>query len=1051
MSIVEFNLLGSLEVIVDGRRADLGGRKQQMVLAVLLLNRNRVVSTDRLIDVLWGERPTQAAAQTLRSYLYHLRRALEPTRAPDQRPDILVTRTPGYFLRVEPGELDSDRFEALAGEGHAALARGDPAAASSRLRAGLDLWRGSALTDFADEEFAGAAIARLHEQRLAAIEALFDSRLMLGEHRELIGELEEFTQQHPDREAGRAQLMLALHRSGRQADALQRYKDAWRYFQEEHGIEPEQLKTLEAGILRDDPELSWTPPGDEPGPASGPPPTATGKPGGQHPDPSGRERQPIMALHQLPPDTDVLAGREAQLDELGEILGSHEGARATTVVLITGQAGVGKTALAVRAAHMVRDTFPDGQLYVQLEGTQGRPPDPYTILGQLLWALGIPGAQIPGTLEERMWLYRDRLAGRRALVLLDNAASEAQVRPLLPGSASCAVLVTTRSSLGGLDATRFLELHVLAPDDAMQLLGRLIGPARAQAEPDAARQIVQLCGGLPLALCIVGAKLRGRDGQRLRSLAERLSREQGRLGELAAGDRAVRASFAPSFESLQAEDKRAFQLLGLLRSPDFAAWVIAPLLEEACTVAEQRAERLADAHLLEFAREDETGRVRYRFHDLLRLFAQELLGQHEEAAQRAAVVRLLGTYLGLTRQADAQLDFGGLGGVDDRATWPLDDPDLAETVNRNPLEWFAAEHASLVRAVEQAFEAELHELTPTLANTIAAFCEVRGHLDDWLHTHELALRAARADGNRRWEAYTLCGLGVAYRERGELQAAVRYFEECLPIAWELGDGRLVFFAMLSLGVLHRLQSRWEQAMTTLDQCLDMVEGRDEPYWHAYTLREIGVLHRYRGNWEEAIDRFQQASKLLEHVHSRRWLAATFREIGIVHREQGRLEDALELFWRSMELFREVGDRRREAATLRGIGIVRLRQRRLEDARDHLERSLRIFRERHDRHGAACTLIHLGEVYSAYGDHRQAADLINEGLATFKQRGDHRWEGKALVSLGSVSAAAGRRTTAEAHWRAAARLLGELEAPEAKRVQTLLEGGSIRFNDFSTPG
>jgi DNA-binding SARP family transcriptional activator len=1038
---VEFNLLGSLEVIVDGSRADLGGRKQQMVLAVLLLHRNRTVSTERLIDVLWGEEPAEAAAKTLRSYIYHLRRALEPARQ-DRQPSVLVTRSPGYLLRVDPGTVDSDRFEDLARKGHAALANGSPAAASRFLRAGLDLWRGPALADFADEEFARAAVTRLHEDRLAATEALFQSRLVLGEHREVIGELEEFTQQHPDREAARAQLMLALHRSGRQADALQRYKDAWKYFQEEHGIEPKQLKSLEAAILRDDQELSWTPPAGEPGPAGGLAPPATEEPGDQPPDRDG-ERGAMMALHQLPPDTDALTGRDALLRGLQEVLGSPSqgGARATTVVLITGQAGVGKTTLAVRAAHLVRDAFPDGQLYVQLEGTQARPLDPYTVLGHLLWALGIPGPQIPGTMEARIWLYRDRLASRRALVLLDNAASEAQVRPLLPGSASCAVLVTSRSSLRGLDATRFLDLQVLGPDDGLELLGRLIGLAREQAEPEAARRIVELCGGLPLALCIVGAKLRGRSGQRLRSLAERLGREQGRLGELAAGDRAVRSSFAASYESLQAEDKRAFQLLGLLRSPDFAAWVIAPLLDEPCSLAEQRAERLADAHLLEFAREDETGRVRYRFHDLLRLFAQELLAQQEPgAAQRAAVERLLGAYLGLTRQADAQLDFGGLGGVDDRVTRPLDDLELLEAVTRSPLGWFAAEHTGLVRAVEQAFEADLHELTSALANTIAAFCEVRGHLDDWLHTHELALRAARAAGNRRWEAYTLCGLGVANREKGELQAAVRCFEQCLPIAWKLGDGRLVYFAMLSLGVLHRLQSRWEEAMTTLEQCLSMVEGRDEPYWHAYTLREIGILHRYRGNWSAAIDCFQGATKLLKGVRGHRWLAATFREIGIVHREQGQLEVALEFFQRSLGIFREVRDRRREAATLRSIAIVRLRQRRLEEARDHLERSLRIFRERHDRHGAACTLVYLGEVDSASGDHRQAVDLITEGLATFTERGDRRWEGKALVSLGSALAGAGQPAIAEAHWRAAARMLGELGAPEARRAQALLKNG-----------
>jgi DNA-binding SARP family transcriptional activator len=411
---MEFRILGPVEVR-DGaqRQLDLGGAKPRALLSILLVHANQVVSTDRLIDQLWGEATPPTARNVLQCHVSRLRRALQAGAGGAGPDPVLVTRPPGYLLRVGAGQLDLHRFEELLAQARQASAEGDRPRAAERLRAALALWRGPALAD-ASEMLRRTAGARMDEARLVALEERLDADLALGRHADLVGELEALVADQQDRERPRRQLMLALYRSGRPAEALEAYRAARRRLVEEFGLEPSPaLQRLERDILLADPALD---------PASSPPGIDKDEP---RPAPSGP--------YQLPPDIDDFTGREVAVAQVQELL---EGEQATAIVIsaIAGKAGVGKTALAVRVAHRLRPRFADGQLYVNLRGAEDQALDPADVLAGFLRALGVEGAVIPEGLEERVRLYRSRLADRRLLVVVDNAASEAQVRPLLPGS-----------------------------------------------------------------------------------------------------------------------------------------------------------------------------------------------------------------------------------------------------------------------------------------------------------------------------------------------------------------------------------------------------------------------------------------------------------------------------------------------------------------------------------------------------------------------------------------------------------------------------------------
>jgi DNA-binding SARP family transcriptional activator len=1045
---MRFLLLGPIEVWAEGDRMDLGHRKQRALLALLLLNANRNVRPARVIEWLWDDRPPRTALELVHEYVSRLRRVLRHDPATRR----LLTSDSGYRLQVAPDELDLHRFERLVGEAQRAAAGNDLAGAAAILREALALWRGSALEDVPPTLAVEAEVARLEEARLAALEQRIEADLGCGRHAELVGELEGLVAAEPLRECFRAQLMVALYRSGRRAEALETYRAGRQRLVDDHGLEPGgRLRELEQEILRDDPALAL--PSSAAGRAAAVPPS------------------------ELPPDVADFTGREAILGTLAALLApDDEQAPAAPVVAIAGKPGVGKTALATRVGHRLRARFPGGQLWVDLQGVAPSPVDPAAALAGLLRGLGVDSGGLPGELEERARMYRSWLAGRRMLVVLDNAATEAQVRPLLPAAPGSAALVTSRRRLLGLEAARHLNLDVLSPGEAVRLLERVAGPGRLTGEPEAARAIASLCGRLPLALRIVGAKLAAKDHWSPVELVDRLRDERRRLDELCAGDLQVRASVALSYQGRPPEEQRAFRLLGLLDTADFPAWAGAALLGRDRDAAEELSERLADSHLLEVAGRDAAGQVRYRFHDLLRVYAREQARREEPPEVReAALERALCAWATLAEIAADRLHPGYR-----PARWSAADPGppVAESVRRDPRVWLEAEHPSLVAGVGQAFASGLWELTCRLAGTFTAVCHRPGYWDDWQHTHELALEAAGRAGNRRWEALLLNGLAELEVERGRFDRAEAYAERAIACARAIGDCLREATARFQLGEAYREQSRLDLAAGCYREVLPAARTGGDRHLEASVELSMGMLAYYQGRLDDAVAPYGRALAIFRAIGDRVCTAGTLNSVGILARDQGRADQAAASYREALELFRTAGDRRMHAAVLRNLAVVLMDQGRVVEAVPALEESLAfvcqlgdrrweagilnslgdahrllghpdqaltcyrqslvLCRELEYRRGEAVNLTSLGHLSQDNGRLEDAARWHADSASVFRQIGEPRREAQSLASLGSTLVTDGRPADAITAWRRALTIYQELGAPEAAEVAARLE-------------
>ena len=1016
---MQFRLLGPLEVWDGDERIDLGGAKQRALLALLLLNANRTVRRTQVIDWLWDVAPPRTAGDLVLEYVSRLRRALRRCRTAEGSSQRLLTHASGYLLQVEPDESDLDRFERLVDQAHQAIAAHDLDVATGTLRQALGLWRGPALANLPLSLAVGAESARLEEARLMALEERLEVDLALDRHAQLVGELEALVASYPNRECLRRQLMLALYRSGRKAEALTVYRDTRQMLVQELGLEPSlALQQLERAILRADPALEPVPPTasttlDEPGPRSGP--------------------------CELPPDVDDFTGRQAAVAEVQQLL-EEEQATAIVISAIAGKAGVGKTALAVHVAHRLRASFPDGQLYVNLRGAEAQALDPTDVLARFLRALGIEGGVIAEGLEARVQQYRARLADRRVLVVLDNAASEAQVRPLLPASHGCVALVTSRCWLSGLEAAHLLALEVLQPGQAVELLAKLAGPGRVAAEPQAAQAIVGLCGYLPLAVRIAGARLASRPHWRLALLAERLADERRRLDELKAGDLEVRASVALSYQGRNQDERRLFRLLGLLAGPSFPAWVAVALLRVELAAAEGLLERLVDAQLVESAGQDQAGQLRYRLHDLLRVFAVERLNAEEPAqTRRAALEGALQAYLALAEGAATVLEPSGLEryGSDPARGQHIDHP-MATTVEHDPLGWFEAERPSLIAAVEQACHAGLWELAWRLADTLGSFFQLRAHWDDWQHTHALALTAARQAGDRDAEGCILVSLGDLHGYRYRTDDAICCVQQSLAAFRETGNRRGELQCLLSLGEMWRVQGRFDDATALLEQGLAGFQELGVRSWEALAFFYLGDVHCQQGRLGAALAYLEQSLTVMRAIGDRSWEAPILRRLGLAHGLQGRFGEADACLNQSLALVRAVGDCHGEAYVLQSLGEVRHKQGRLGSAASWLRQSLTLARATGDRGAEAYALCTLGEVRRQQGRLKEAAGCLERSLATFHDIGFRPWEARALNSLGLLLAAEGDPAAACRARDSALAIFRKLGMPEATETAAWLE-------------
>lgn len=921
---VRFRILGPVEAWVEGRALPLGGARARTVLAVLLLSADRVVSTDRLIDDVWGDDAPPTVRGLVHSYMSRLRAQLRSASAAE----VVATRPGGYALCLERGQLDLHVFEDLVEASELDFSEGRGEAAADRLREALALWRGPALAGIDADAPAHTAAARLEERRIAVLERRIEMDLHLGRHGPVLAELSELVALNPLRERLVGLLMLALYRSGRQADSLRVYAAARERLLRELGVEPEPgLRDLERQIRSGAQE----------------PPAAVGPAGAAAPVPPSRA--PCL----LPPDIGDFTGRAGELSvATGALVG--EGRDGVPVVALSGSPGVGKTTLAVHLAHLLRDRFPGGQLFVDLGGIEGLRLEPAQVHAAFLRALGVDNAAIPHDGMERAALYRGLLTGRRVLIVLDNAADESQVRPLLPGSPGCAVIVSSRATLGGLEAVEAMRLDVLEPAAGLELLARVTGRVRVMAEPPAARAIVDLCGGLPLAVRIAGARLRIKPHWRLDRLVARLRDERRRLDELRIGDLEVRASLALSYRGLDDTARRAFRCLSLLRAPDFPVWQAAALVDLDLTAAEGLLERLVDAQLLQAAGEDGAGQLRYRLHSLVRAFAMERALEHDPPRERvAAVERVLAAQLALGRLARAAASPGDAS-LSPRGSSPqMDvDPSLAALASREPVILLEAEREDLRAAVEMACAVDLHELAWELACSLPTFLALRGYWQDWRATKLLALEASRRAGNRAGVAHLVYALGMSALAVGDVPGARQRFEECMGRYRELNDALGERRTLLSLGLIASISGQHDVAARRYRTCLRLFREADEWYGAALALHGLADVQRRRGQLAEAAGNLERCLQVFRTVGEPYWEASVLRVLGDVARRCGRLGEAVGRLERCLEIATGLHDSPLEAHVLYRLSEIHQDRGHIDAAIDCLERCIAVASAQHFR-------------------------------------------------------------------------------------------------------
>ncbi len=769
--------------------------------------------------------------------------------------------------------------------------------------------------------------------------------------------------------------------------------------------------------------------------AAGAPPDRDSEPG---PD------EPSCGLHQLPSAIADFTGREAEVLEMRALLARDPAATGSSRVLsVAGLGGVGKTALAVHVAQLVRDQFADGQLYADLHGAGPAPRRPDEVLAQFLLALGVTA--VPDGLEERAALYRSMLDGRQVLVLLDNAVDEAQVRPLLAG-AGCAHLVTSRSRLLGLEGAHTVVLDVLGAVESTALLGRIAGADRVAGQR-AAERIGTACGGLPLAIRIAAARLAARPHWPPATLADLLDDERERLDELRAGDLEVRASFGLSYQMLDEQQRRAFRALALLDAPDFPGWVLAALLgdgDRATDHAVRRAhllmEQLVDAQLLQISGLDGAGQARYRIHDLLRVYGRERASAEDAAAdRRAAVLRVLSGWLALTELADELLPSGEHLALPRTAPrWQLPAA-VAEALVIQPGEWFAAEQVTLVVAVHQAAELDCHELTWELAGSLTAFLELRSRHDDWQRTHETALAAARSAGNAVVEGLLLCRLGNLQLDRNQLDDALDVLAAALVAHRSAADSRGESHTLQALSHAHRLRGQPAEARRCAEQAIEILRRSGEQ-------RGLAGAHYYLGNvlveqdlLADALAHFHRALEADEVGGDRRGAAMTSLQLSRTHLTLGDLPSARSCAQRCLDVQREVGDDRGRAYSLVTLGEIQAAQHQVDDAAATLRAALVLAREHEDHHAAAHAHRAIGELCLRERDPSEALGALCSALALFSELDLPRWRKQTLHALDQAWTASPRPLD-DPGWAEALSLVQRLDDVEARQLAHRMAGG-----------
>ncbi|MEU9379817.1 BTAD domain-containing putative transcriptional regulator [Streptomyces sp. NPDC048279] len=937
-----FRVLGPLEVSGESGAVSVASGRQEIVLAALVLELNRVVETTHLVDVIWAHHPPKTARAQVQICISQLRKALS-----DGGVDATIeTRARGYILKAPEGATDLGNFRRLVTEADALARDGMKVPAVEALRSATGLWRGRCLAGVPSEVLAGTA-AQWDESRLVAVETCMRLSLELGRHEYLVGELMQLVADHPLRERLRGYLMVALYRSGRQAEALDAYHQGRVLLTEELGLDPgRELRDLAQAILTDDPGLALA---EQPESRA-----VVATQAAQSAQELGADADPVVTPRQLPADILDFVADDTIVSALCDAVTEGMGIGPLRVTLVLGRPGVGKSTLATHVAHrLATEYFPDGQLYCDLGGLGGQPVDPAQALGRFLRALGIPSAAIPDSLDERAEMYRSLLAGRRILVLLDDAVSESQVMPLLPGTGSSGVLVTSRGLLTALPGARRFDLEPLSTELALRLLGRIIGEHRVEGEAEAARVLIRLVGGLPLALRIIGARLAARPHWSLTSMWNRLENEHRRLDELTHGELSIRASLSLSYGALAPADRRLLCLLSLAEGTVIPSWLGAALAGDPTLRPTDLLEPLVDTRLLDITAMDQGGETWYGLSLVVRTFTRERLAAEIPEAERVeAVRRMVGGWMALAERATKEIYGGGYTRVSGQAERWYPPENVVRRCLRDPLGWLESEQTNLVSAVEFAARFGLDELCWELATSLVTLFETRGRFDLWERTHRVALTAVQEAGNERGQAAVLGSLGSLHLHRREYDAAGPYLSAALGMFERIGEARGQALCLRNLARIERRHGDDDRAMALYETAERNFVRVKDVIGRAYVLGDMARITMQRADFTRTRTYIDEALGIFRSIGSDRGQALVLLRLGQMLMYQQQYEAAERTLLEVLAMVRASGDLVGEGYALHDLGRVNVDLRREEQAIEYYSQSARVRERILDHSGAA---------------------------------------------------------------------------------------------------
>ena len=981
---MEFRILGPLEVRSGGHPIRIGGARQQRLLAQLLLAPNRIVPVERLIDEVW-ESPPQSVRQQLHNAVGSLRRTLA-----EHLPNVRITWTDvGYQLVVPKAAIDVNQFSSHVQAAKQAETEGRLADAVTGLRAALDLWRGDPLAGLGGASIENTA-AVLHEKRLTAVEDLMSLRLRAGETSSVIGELRQHLAEHPLRDSLRISLMQALHRSGRQADALAVYDEGRRMLREQLGLDPSpRLRETHATVLRG---------------------TADAAPEPVLPEPHEISSRSPAARSYLPYDTNDFSGRTA---ELAELLAVINGTSPTAVAIsaVDGMGGVGKTTLAVHLGHRIAADYPDGHYFIDLHGfTAGADPvSSERALDALLANSGLPPELVPSTLDGRSALWRSRMAGQRIVLIIDNAVDAAHVRPLLPGTAGALVVITSRRKLTALEGAIPMSLDVLPPEDAVTLFTRIVGVQRAAVDQAHVKIAVELCGYLPLAIRIAAARLRDRTGWTAADLVNRLRDHAQRTKFLQVEDRNVMAALKVSYRYLPPPRQRMFRLLGLNPAASFDAYVAAALTGLPLDEVEDHLDALFNDNLL---KQNSPGR--FHFHDLIRDCSRQLLAEEEDSAQqRDALARLLDYHLHTTHVWSQDLHntiYRDAPRVDHV-------PEYVRTAHtaQQSLEFLNEEYGNITAVAQFAADNKWHRHAWQLACTVQPLLKLHNYSGRAYELFKSGAEAARASGDVRGEAACLQGLSAVCRDHRSHDEAVGHIQQALTLSRQAGQLDDETAHLVDLGNLYFQDNRFIDARDIFLTAEPLTISTGNTFLALAVANNLGLICRNLGEFDRALTHLRRAEKLVTAEDAR---AAQFISwsIGSVLHAAGAYEEALLEFNRGLRM--AAGISYSEALALLGLCGVNRSLGNLTDSLDQGRRAL-ILARRHELRFIECDVLSsLGETALAMNDLDRAEQSFTHARDLAERSGWAGYQARAAEGLAHVSFVSGRLDAAREHWEQA---------------------------------